>query len=133
MAEEPALVLRRLRERIARDRLAVEATADLAWYFLHARGFRAERLGDAPGRESRLGKWIAEFPPGRLVDEALRLLPLLHARAAQAAKFTNLANYPRRPPRVYVYCLDADPALRAALEALGWSVRWKSNRETFGT
>ncbi len=130
-AVSPARAARVLRARAAEAGLVVEVAVDLAWIYLRRPGFRLGDCWTQAERERSLGKWIAELPRERLLDEAARLLPAVHAGTVRLAKMTNIFNQPAREPLVAAYCLDRDPVVLAAMRALGWEPRFKLNRETF--
>lgn len=74
---------------------------------------------------------MTTFPRKKVVEEAARLLPVIHGGAVRLAKITNVGSLCWETAQVVVYCLDQDARVREDLERLGWSVRWKSNAETF--
>lgn len=132
----PALQLRRINAAIARlfgpdDTRTIEAVVDIYWLFMrHTEGWETFR------RQPDLGKWILRLPRDQevVLARAEEVLPLLRDGRARLAKLTNLAT-PRAAAdaAIVVYCSGAEREGLGALlrDELGWSVSWKTNRETF--
>ena len=126
-----ANIFRDLREIIRDQKLDVELHCDVKWVFMRKPGFRLTEFGDVRTRGRRLGKWILQCPGEELVSRARQLLTLVHRQQVKLAKVTNIGRQAEPAGLVAVYCLDRDPEVLAALQALGWNPRWKYNYETF--
>lgn len=129
---DPALILKAFNELISAGKLEVDVKLSLAWIFLTRKGFKSEDFGPLPMRTEKVGKWIFESDAESIVDQAKRLMPLIHEGRVLAAKFTNLDRpVLKKKPKIYVYCVDRDAGVRESLEGLGWKVRWKYDWQTW--